>query len=612
MSHADETNTDQTTATSRPVSLPSHSNGGDSRRESAGLNRAVIYLRVSSAAQVNTDYDPEGISIPAQRLACQRKIDQMDDVVLVDEYVELGVSGTSMDKRPAFQEMLKRIREERDIDYVVIYKLSRLNRNRVDDALVMMQLRKYGVTLVSATEMIDATPEGQLMHGILATFNEFRSAADGADIRYKMGEKAKHGGTVGRAPLGYLNVRERFEGREIRTVAVDAERGPFVKQAFELYATGEYTMQGLCDELTVRGLSTRPGKFPAGPVSDSKMCRMLRDPYYLGLIDFKGEVYPGRHEPLISQELFDAVQEVLKIRQPGDERRRVNHHFLKGSLWCGACHEEGRDSRMLIQRTVGRRGGVYFYFFCRARQDHVCAAPHVRVEDIETAVERHYRTVRFAPELLEVLRESIRETLADGTAAAKLLRQQIQTQLTKLDVQEENLLDLAADASIPKAKLKERLRRISDQRGQLQESLADTESDLSVGAEALEKCLSVLEQPDELYRRMDKEGRKMLNQALFAKLYVFRDEVIDDEIAEPFAGLVEVSRSVTVTATNERTVASTATRCHETKRGRWTVSCTRPLMSSGGQLLAAALVDEGSSSRSLVGVEGLEPPTLSL
>ena len=163
--------------------------------------------------------------------------------------------------------MLERIRTQRDVDYVIVYKLSRMNRNRVDDALVLTSLRKYKATLVSATESIDETPVGQLMHGILAAFNEFRSAEDGADIRYKMGEKAKSGGTLGRRQLGYLNIRERFEGREVRTVVIDPERAPFIGLAFELYATGEYTLERLADELTDRGLQTRPGRYPAGPVS---------------------------------------------------------------------------------------------------------------------------------------------------------------------------------------------------------------------------------------------------------------------------------------------------------------------------------------------------------
>jgi DNA invertase Pin-like site-specific DNA recombinase len=154
--------------------------------------------------------------------------------------------------------MLDRIRRERDVDYVIVYELSRMNRNRIDDAIVMADLRKRGISLVSATESIDDTPVGQLMHGILAAFNEYRSREDGADIAYKMGQKAKKGGTLGQATIGYLNVMlELDDGRKIRTVEIDPARGPLVQVAFKLYATGDYSVIDIERIMTERGLVTR-------------------------------------------------------------------------------------------------------------------------------------------------------------------------------------------------------------------------------------------------------------------------------------------------------------------------------------------------------------------
>lgn len=144
--------------------------------------RAVLYLRVSSKGQVDTDYDPEGISLPAQRLSCTRKAEQLG-LTVIGEYVEPGRTATEMTKRVEFRRMPERISRQRDIDYVIVHDLSRFARNRIDDAIVMADLRKRGVTLISATESIDATPVGQLMHGLLAAFNEYRSAKDGREER---------------------------------------------------------------------------------------------------------------------------------------------------------------------------------------------------------------------------------------------------------------------------------------------------------------------------------------------------------------------------------------------------------------------------------------------
>src|SRR5262249_28552982 len=127
-----------------------------------------------------------------------------------------------------------------------------------------------------------------------------------------MTQKAKAGGTPAMAPLGYLNIREIVDGREVRTVAFDPERGPLIAEAFELYATGEWTARTLLDHLTERGLRTRAIRScPPKPLSLSRLWAILRSRYYLGYVHYRGAEYPGRHEPLVGEEVFDRVQAVL-------------------------------------------------------------------------------------------------------------------------------------------------------------------------------------------------------------------------------------------------------------------------------------------------------------
>nr|WP_307333938.1 recombinase family protein [Microbacterium sp. SORGH_AS_1204] len=508
--------------------------------------RAVVYVRVSSKGQLNTDYDPEGISIPAQRAACTRKADQLG-LTVIGEYVEPGRSATEMTKRVAFQQMLERIRRERDVDYVIVHKLSRFARNRLDDAIVMADLKKRGVTLISATEQIDNTPEGQLMHGILATFNQYRSAADGADIAYKMGQKAKTGGTLGRAPIGYLNTLDRVDGREIRSVAIDPERAPFVKLAFELYASGTYTLDDITTELADRGLRSRPtATRPAAPIVVSKVQRLLRDRYYLGEIEYKGETYDGRHEPLIDPELFEKVQTLLDARNKSGERRIKNDHYLKGTIWCGRCRlEDHVIKRMILMRATGRNGGEYAYFFCRGVQDHTCDAPYSNVERVERAIEAHYKTIRLSGEFIAAVKERLEAAIADKARAEQLLRQQLETQLRQLAVKEENLIDLAADGELPTARIKVKLHEIGRTRTKLTAQLDTVELDLSGGLAYINAHLELLADPQELYRRASDEMRRQLNQAFFGRIYVVNDEVIGDELTSPLVELLAAERGWT-------------------------------------------------------------------
>src|SRR5579863_7506629 len=211
----------------------------------------VRYLRVSSPGQVNTGYNPEGISLPAQREACVSRERELG-TVNVKEFIEPGRSAKSIEERPAFQDMIAYLKANPNVRYVVVYALSRFARNQYEDAIMMVTLERLGVELISAVERnLDNTRVGRAMHGMLAVFNEYQVTASGLDIKYKMGRKViEYGGTLGPAKLGYLNETVRHEGHKVNTIVVDPERAPFIPMAFELYATGKHSFITLREALT--------------------------------------------------------------------------------------------------------------------------------------------------------------------------------------------------------------------------------------------------------------------------------------------------------------------------------------------------------------------------
>ncbi|WP_281275996.1 recombinase family protein [Gordonia oryzae] len=234
-------------------------------------------MRVSTARQLRTDLGPEGLSIPAQRQACRRTADQQG-LIIADEYVELGRSATSITGRPALQLLLQRIAADRNITHIIMYDLSRLARNRIDDVTIATQLAGHQVTLLSATENVDNTPVGQLTHGLLTAVNEYRSARDGADISRKMQRKIEAGGTVGRAPIGYINTLERRDGRDLHGVAPDPDHAPLIGRSCQLcfdhgFSLGMKTQGPIDSTFMARQQSPlirRPNTFPAGDlISDS-------------------------------------------------------------------------------------------------------------------------------------------------------------------------------------------------------------------------------------------------------------------------------------------------------------------------------------------------------
>ncbi len=144
------------------------------------------------------------------------------------------------------------------VSYVIVHKVDRLARNRADDVEINLAIQRAGARLISCTENIDETPSGTLLHGIMSSIAEFYSKNLAAEIIKGTETKVRLGGTPTLAPIGYLNVRQIIDGREIRTIKVDPDRGNHLRWAFDAYATGEWTLNQLTAELAIRGLTTRP------------------------------------------------------------------------------------------------------------------------------------------------------------------------------------------------------------------------------------------------------------------------------------------------------------------------------------------------------------------
>jgi site-specific DNA recombinase len=233
---------------------------------------------------------------------------------VIAEFVDAGESARSAN-RPELQDMLKAIGQHR-ISFVVVHKVDRLARNRQDDLDINLQLKAVGTQLVSCSENIDETPGGQLMHGIMSSIAEFYSLNLAAEAKKGMLQKAKGGGTPGRAPFGYKNVVFRDDlGREVRAVETDPDRASWVQWIYERYATGEWTTQMLAAELRENGVTRlATPKRPATPIAVSQVAHILSNRYYVGVVSYMGVEYPGTHQALISEALFAQARAVREGR----------------------------------------------------------------------------------------------------------------------------------------------------------------------------------------------------------------------------------------------------------------------------------------------------------
>lgn len=506
--------------------------------------RAVLYLRVSSRGQVDTDYDPEGNSIPAQRKACQRRAEELG-MEVVDEYVEPGKSGMTVDGRPKFLEMMARIRNEKDVGAIIVYARSRMHRDTADAALTRRELKKLGVQLVSIMDYTEDSYVGDLVAAILDGVNEYQSRASGADVAYKMGAKAANGGTPYQAPIGYRNAGEKVEGREIRTVVVDEERAPFIRMMFELYASGTYSLREVQRAVTDAGFRTRPSKrCPAGrEIPMYTVGTILQNRYYLGRVAYKGAEHQGRHEPLVSQELFDRVQEVLRFKN-GGIRKRVYDHPLKGVLWCGRCR-----TRFYLDTVTNGRGIKYSYFVCSGRANKTCRSERVPVAMMEAEVRAHYGRLRISSALADELRTRLERAFADRWRVDGEIRTQLAAERGRLERRQDQFLELVGSPDWPQSRLNEKVREIRDQLARVTERLERVGSaGMEAAGRAVAMLLELLDDPRRFLEVLPEAQHRAVHLGFFGRLYVTVEDgervpkVAGNQVAELLEPLISATQ----------------------------------------------------------------------
>jgi site-specific DNA recombinase len=476
--------------------------------------RCIIYLRVSTKEQAD-----KGLSIPAQRQACVRHLrDQGWE--LLDEYSDRGESARTAD-RPQLQALLARIQHDSDIDAVVVHKLDRLARNMEDHVAIRALLRRRGVVLVSITENVEETASGRLVEGIHALMAEFYSANLAAEARKGMAEKAKQGGWPHQAPIGYLNKRASIGGRRVAFIVPDPERSDLVRSAFQLYATGGYSVAQLADELTERGLRGRGRRDrPEKPLAVSSVADLLANPVYAGMVEWQGVTYPGQHQPLVDADTFQRVQQLLAARAVRGTRDRRHHHELKGVLWCGVC---GRRLSLTLAK------GHYLYFYCLGQKNQArtdCREAYVPADLLETAVERLYEQVQLPPDWLAGLRAALDAEITSRQDRTIRERQLATRRRGKLEGERRKLLDAYYAGAIDLAVLRTEQQRIGGELRTAEQRLAAVDATLEQWREVLETAMRFAGDCAQTYRRVSRRTRRLFNQAVFDRI-----EVCDRKLA---------------------------------------------------------------------------------
>ena len=329
--------------------------------------RAAVYVRIS------TDEAHQPWSLSAQR-------DRLDAYcasqgwLVAAVYVEQA-SGATLN-RPQLERVLADAHADR-FDVLVVIALDRLSRNLAQMMGLIERLEACGVALVSATQPFDTgTPTGRLLLQMLASFAEFERSLIVERVTAGTERRAKSGRwTSGRIPYGYTR------HPDTRGLIPDPVTAPVVVEIFRLYAEDRVGTLTIAKRLNERGERTQSRK----RWTPNTVTTVLRNRAYLGLVPWRGQHYPGQHDSLINQDVFDRAQVILQERAEHPSLRRGNQsdYLLSGVLRCAHCRSP------YIGMGAHGHGGRYEYYVCQGRRRHGrahCGNDPLPKRALETAV----------------------------------------------------------------------------------------------------------------------------------------------------------------------------------------------------------------------------------
>lgn len=466
------------------------------------MAKVVTYTRVSSDEQAEKD-----ISIPAQRKALHRYIEQMGHSLLQD-FVDEGESAYApADKRPGFCQMISYCRHHK-VDWILVHKLDRFSRNREESILFKSLLRKHDVMVKSITENYDPeTPQGFLYEGMIEVINQFYSMNLATETLKGMKENAERGyHNGGRTPYGYRLERIEERGHEhVRLVPGPDEEVETVREIFRMATEHGLGCRVIANELNRRGVPGPLSKWwSVGTIS-----WMLENRVYVGDLVWRQSKKVGRdkrkqtdisdwiikeeaHVALISRETFEKRQRYAAARrfQAPKSTTGPTKHLLGRLIRCGSC---GGNFVSRTQKYITAMGDdqAYHRYYCHnylTKGRSVCTSFPLRREYSEGMVFKALRRTITSPEALTDLERRVREKLE---ARRKDLGQDpkaAQRKLAEVERRIQHYYRAIGDGLDPDI-CKQHIRRLGEQKTQLALEAESLQREDYIGA-AMQHTLS--------------------------------------------------------------------------------------------------------------------------
>lgn len=459
--------------------------------------KAVIFARVSSREQEETGY-----SLPTQTKILTQYAEKNSFQVIKIFAIAESASGTK--ERAEFHEMLKYSRKYR-VKVIICEKVDRLTRNQRDAVKVddwMKEDNERQIHFVKSNTILHAESKSTdkfvwNMHVSVAQLH-----IDNLSEEVKKGnrEKIAQGWRPSKPVLGYKTFGE--SGHKIHIIDEDVK--PYIEQMFNLYATGEHSLDRLTKLLYARGMRYRNNK----RISRSTIHRLLSEPFYIGKIRWNGQLYPGRQEVFISQDIFDRVQ--LILNKKGVPRYSKHFFLLRQIIKCKEC---GGTVTWEIQK--GHHYGHCNYFKpCSSRT-------FVREEKLEEQLIHAFSKLqinnpRINNWLLKVLALQSKQIATNTQTAVEDIEKKLELIEKKIDV----LYDDKAEGAITKEFYDRKYQQYTQEKEDLTKAITNGSADQNKKSRKALDIYKLSQKASQIYRKAKPQQKRELIKLVFDQLYL--------------------------------------------------------------------------------------------